>query len=167
MEVDVRTMRMKQTVSEAVRVWRTRQETEAGTDKERDTPLPIEEVLQSIPRREQAVPPDERKLWIPYVESARIHVSIGRSVMRLFTWLRVMLLIWFGNLSDQVLQRDTIKRRAVRFREVLERAGGTFIKVGQQMAMRVDLLPWAYCVELSKMLDRMAPFAVEEALETV
>src|ERR1051325_643674 len=33
--------------------------------------------------------------------------------------------------------------------------------------MRVDLLPWAYCVELSKMLDRMAPLPVEEALQAV
>src|SRR5258706_1650504 len=58
-------------------------------------------------------------------------------------------------------------RRAVRFRKALERAGGTFVKVGQQLAMRVDLLPWAYCVELSKMLDRMAPFPVEQALQAV
>ncbi len=166
-EVDARMRRVRQTVSEAVRVWRTRQETGAGADEERHEPLPLEEVLRSIPRREQAIPPDERKLWIPYVESTPIKVSIGRSLMRLFTWLRVMLTVWLGNLFDKVLRRDTITRRAVRFREALERAGGTFVKVGQQMAMRVDLLPWAYCVELSKMLDRMAPFAVEDALNAV
>jgi ubiquinone biosynthesis protein len=55
----------------------------------------------------------------------------------------------------------------MRFRQALERAGGTFVKLGQQLAMRVDLLPWAYCVELSKMLDRMEPFAVEQALQAV
>jgi ubiquinone biosynthesis protein len=49
----------------------------------------------------------------------------------------------------------------------MERAGGTFVKVGQQLAMRVDLLPWAYCVELSKMLDRMIPFSTEEALAAI
>ena len=49
----------------------------------------------------------------------------------------------------------------------MERAGGTFVKLGQQLAMRVDLLPWAYCVELSKMLDRMIPFPTEQALQAV
>ncbi len=41
------------------------------------------------------------------------------------------------------------------------------MKLGQQLAMRVDLLPWAYCVELSKMLDRMTPFSTEQALQAV
>ena len=41
------------------------------------------------------------------------------------------------------------------------------MKLGQQLAMRVDLLPWAYCVELSKMLDRMIPFSTEQALQAV
>jgi ubiquinone biosynthesis protein len=78
-----------------------------------------------------------------------------------------MITVGLGNFVDRLFRRDTITWRAVRFREALERAGGTFVKVGQQLAMRVDLLPWAYCVELSKMLDRMAPFPVEEALQAV
>src|SRR5688572_18329369 len=76
-------------------------------------------------------------------------------------------MIWSGDVIDKVLRHHTSARSAVRFRKVLERAGGTFVKLGQQLAMRVDLLPWAYCVELSKMLDRMAPFPVEEALQAV
>src|SRR5258706_5984187 len=47
------------------------------------------------------------------------------------------------------------------------RAGGTLVKLGQQAAMRIDLLPWAYCVELSKMLDQMPPFPVAQALEAI
>jgi predicted unusual protein kinase regulating ubiquinone biosynthesis (AarF/ABC1/UbiB family) len=49
----------------------------------------------------------------------------------------------------------------------LQRAGGTFVKFGQQLAMRIDLLPWDYCVELSKMLDRMPAFPLEDALGAV
>ena len=165
--VDVRSIRVRQSVSEAVRLWRSRQKAETETGEERSEPLPLEEVLQSIPRREQSIPPDERKLWIPYVEPMPIHMSIGRSLRRLFTWLGVMLTVWLGDFFDKVLRKDTMTRRAVRFRQALERAGGTFVKVGQQLAMRVDLLPWAYCVELSKMLDRMAPFPVEQALQAV
>ncbi|MCJ7623825.1 MAG: AarF/ABC1/UbiB kinase family protein, partial [Anaerolineaceae bacterium] len=48
-----------------------------------------------------------------------------------------------------------------------EKVGGTFIKFGQQMAMRIDLIPWAYTVELAKMLDRIPPFPVEKAIEII
>jgi predicted unusual protein kinase regulating ubiquinone biosynthesis (AarF/ABC1/UbiB family) len=33
--------------------------------------------------------------------------------------------------------------------------------------MRIDVVPWEYCAELSKMLDRMPPFPVEQALAAV
>jgi ubiquinone biosynthesis protein len=36
-------------------------------------------------------------------------------------------------------------------------AGGAFIKLGQLLAMRYDLLPSAYCQELSLLLDRLPP----------
>ena len=61
----------------------------------------------------------------------------------------------FGILWDKLMSHDTIERRAVRLREALERIGGSAVKVGQQMAMRIDLLPYEYTVELAKMLDRM------------
>jgi ubiquinone biosynthesis protein len=33
--------------------------------------------------------------------------------------------------------------------------------------MRIDLVPWVYCVELSKMLDRMLPFPSQQAIQAV
>jgi len=160
-------MRVRPAVFEAVRVWKKRQKAVAGLDEERSAYPPAESILQSLPRRQQAVPPDERKLWIPYVDQLPIRNTFFRSFIRLFAWLRVILTIALGNFFDQLLRRDTVERRAGRFRRALERAGGTFVKLGQQLAMRVDLLPWAYCVELSKMLDRMIPFSTEQALQAV
>ena len=55
----------------------------------------------------------------------------------------------------------------LRLRLALEQAGGSFVKLGQQLAMRIDLVPWAYCIELSKMLDRMPPFPAEQALAAI
>jgi len=72
-----------------------------------------------------------------------------------------------GTLWDRLWRRDSESRRAVRLRRTFERVGGTFIKFGQQMAMRIDLLPWAYTVELAKMLDNIPPFPVEQALEII
>jgi predicted unusual protein kinase regulating ubiquinone biosynthesis (AarF/ABC1/UbiB family) len=164
---DVKPIRVRPAVFEAVRVWKNRQQAAAGSDEERSAYPPAESILQSIPRRQQSIPPAERKLWIPYVDQLPIRNTFGRSFIRLFAWMRVILTIGLGNFFDQLLRRDTIERRAVRFRRALERAGGTFVKLGQQLAMRVDLLPWAYCVELSKMLDRMTPFPTAEALQAV
>ena len=163
----LRTIRARSSVVEAVREWRTRQMEAAGTGRERGVHPPAETVLRSIPRREQSVPLDERKLWIPQVEQIFARNLLIRSIGRLFVWQRVILAIVLGNFFDRVFRRDTMERRAVRFRRALEKAGGTFVKLGQQLAMRVDLLPWAYCVELSKMLDRMIPFPVEQALQAV
>jgi predicted unusual protein kinase regulating ubiquinone biosynthesis (AarF/ABC1/UbiB family) len=164
---DLRPITIRQSVREAVRVWKDRQKTVADVGGERVEVPPAESILQSLPRRQQSVPSDERKLWIPYVELFPVKYSFGQSLMRLFAWLRVILTIVPGDFFDKLLRKDTVERRAVRFRRALERAGGTFVKLGQQLAMRVDLLPWAYCVELSKMLDRMTPFSTEQALQAV
>ena len=164
---DIKPIRVRQAVFDAVRVWKRRQEALAGIGEGGGAYPPAESILQGIPRRQQSVPPDERKLWIPYVEPLVIRNTFGQNLRRLFAWLRVILTVVLGDFFDKVIRRDTMERRAVRFRRALERAGGTFVKLGQQLAMRVDLLPWAYCVELSKMLDRMTPFPSEEALKAI
>jgi predicted unusual protein kinase regulating ubiquinone biosynthesis (AarF/ABC1/UbiB family) len=50
----------------------------------------------------------------------------------------------------------------VRLRRALETLGGGWIKLGQLLALRFDLLPAAYCVELFNLLNRVAPFPYEE-----
>ncbi|HEX8054619.1 MAG TPA: AarF/UbiB family protein, partial [Thermoleophilaceae bacterium] len=50
-----------------------------------------------------------------------------------------------------------------RLRELLERLGPTFVKVGQYLALRPDLIPQEYCDELLRLLDRVPPFPWEEA----
>lgn len=47
------------------------------------------------------------------------------------------------------------KRQARRFRESAEEMGGLLIKVGQFLSSRVDLLPKAYLIELSKLQDHV------------
>src|SRR6202035_5093485 len=50
----------------------------------------------------------------------------------------------------------------VRLRRALETLGGGWIKLGQLLALRFDLLPAAYCVELFNLLNRLAPFPYAE-----
>jgi ubiquinone biosynthesis protein len=55
----------------------------------------------------------------------------------------------------------------VRLRRALERLGGGWAKLGQLLALRFDLLPEAYCLELFALLNRVAPFAYAEVEQVV
>ncbi len=161
---------VRQAVFDAVNVWQRHQKLARREQEEAINPAiypPAETILHSIPRREQLINPDEKRLWMPYIEPVIFKNSVWRSLGRLFTWFNFLSTIVFGRLFDQLLRRDTVERQAVRLRLALERAGGTFVKLGQQVAMRIDLVPWAYCIELSKMLDRMPPFPTEQALAAI
>jgi len=83
-------------------------------------------------------------------EVSRIH-----SFRRLFRWFRLLVSFTLNTLFHVLLGRDNPERRALRLRSAFERQGGSFVKLGMHLSMRVDLMPWAYSSELSRMLDRM------------
>lgn len=51
----------------------------------------------------------------------------------------------------------------VRLRKALVRLGPTFVKLGQYLAMRPDVLPQEYCDEMLELVDRVPSFAWPEA----
>jgi predicted unusual protein kinase regulating ubiquinone biosynthesis (AarF/ABC1/UbiB family) len=55
----------------------------------------------------------------------------------------------------------------VRARLALERLGGAWVKLGQMLAMRFDVLPATYCAELFKLLDQVQPFAYADVREII
>ncbi|MBC7235770.1 MAG: AarF/ABC1/UbiB kinase family protein [Chloroflexi bacterium] len=54
-----------------------------------------------------------------------------------------------------------------RVRRTLEELGPTFIKLGQILSTRPDVLPPEYILELSKLLDDTPPAPVEQIIETI
>jgi predicted unusual protein kinase regulating ubiquinone biosynthesis (AarF/ABC1/UbiB family) len=54
------------------------------------------------------------------------------------------------------------RSRPVRLRLAFEELGGAWIKLGQMLALRFDLLPAVYCDELFKLLNQVAPFSYAE-----
>jgi ubiquinone biosynthesis protein len=51
----------------------------------------------------------------------------------------------------------------VQFRQFLQQRGPIFIKIGQYLALRPDILPQRYCDELIHLLDRVPPFPWPQA----
>lgn len=57
--------------------------------------------------------------------------------------------------------------RGVRIRLVLEELGPVYIKLGQMLSTRRDLMPEDIATELAKLQDRVPPFPGEKAIELV
>lgn len=66
--------------------------------------------------------------------------------------------------ADEAVSRLTIPQR---LRRTFEQLGATFIKVGQFLSGRADLLPPAYIEEFSKLLDAAPPVPAEEIREVI
>ena len=82
-------------------------------------------------------------------------------------WLYALTYYGVHRLRHRLRGRVTAAEHGLLLRETLQRMGGTFVKLGQQLSTRLDLLPFETCNELSKMLDAMPPFPTEQAIAAV
>ena len=125
------------------------------------------DVIRPMPRRQPFHSHDTGHVSLRMERRAEFKPGIIRPFMRLFVWLFICMRFFGGNALDLLSGRDTIQRRAVRLREVFDGAGVSFAKLAQQLSLRADMLPYAYCAELSKMLDRAKPFPTIEAIAII
>jgi predicted unusual protein kinase regulating ubiquinone biosynthesis (AarF/ABC1/UbiB family) len=124
-------------------------------------------VLQPLPRRQQlATDGNDREATRPYHQQAEVQdVSAFRAGLRATRWVAAILVLGFRLTWDVLCRRATIQRKAVHVRRVFESIGGTAIKFGQQLSVRVDFLPFEICQELAGLLDSVPPFDVAYARE--
>src|SRR5881275_1231947 len=96
----------------------------------------------------------------PRTERLKRALYVGR-VARRGGLLRVLreLGVW-GN-------RPATREGAEEFRRALEELGTTYIKLGQLLSSRPDLLPDAYIEELGKLVDEVPPFPFAELEQVV
>jgi len=64
-------------------------------------------------------------------------------------------------------ERPATREGAVEFRQALEELGTTYLKLGQLLASRPDLLPDVYIEELGKLVDEVPPFPFSEVEQIV
>ncbi len=102
-----------------------------------------------------------------------------KNIGRLEEIASVLLKHGFGHIVDRlgIGERLALRKRAgeeakrlsraERVRKVLEELGPTFVKFGQVMSLRSDLLPDDVIVELRKLQDTVPPFSVKEVKSVI
>ncbi|MBZ0250562.1 MAG: ubiquinone biosynthesis regulatory protein kinase UbiB [Burkholderiales bacterium] len=103
--------------------------------------------------------------------------------MRVFRLLRILSTIGRHGLDEFIVGRGTAlvrlpfrvaffwadrsRPRAVRLREALQELGPIFVKFGQLLSIRPDLIPADIVEELSKLQDSVPPFPAEQVVATL
>jgi predicted unusual protein kinase regulating ubiquinone biosynthesis (AarF/ABC1/UbiB family) len=124
------------------------------------------DVVRSMPRRKVRHTAGAT-VTLPRARRVTFKAGLIRPIGRMFTWAWGAIRFVCGNFGDILLRRDTTQRRAVRLRRIFESTGASISKLGQQLSLRADILPYAYCAELGKMLDRAPPFPTAEAIASI
>jgi len=112
---------------------------------------------------------------------------VGRTYRNLNRYRQILAVLFkygFGDLIEllkidqyievglQLISKDRRKRleklsRAERIRMAFEELGPTYVKLGQILSTRPDLIPIDFTKELSKLQDKVPPFSFNEAKRTV
>ncbi len=90
---------------------------------------------------------------------------LGRAFSIFWTFLLFIVAIWWDRRTGQV-ERNQLKR-AVWLREILTNLGPAYIKVGQALSTRPDLVPPTYLEELTLLQDQLPPFPNEIAFRFI
>ncbi|MBI4964202.1 MAG: AarF/ABC1/UbiB kinase family protein [Desulfomonile tiedjei] len=80
--------------------------------------------------------------------------------------LKYLRLTWPGHKGREV-EPPALKTPAQRFRQALEDLGGGFVKLGQLLSTRADILPKNWIEELSHLQDEVAPLEFDQLLTTL
>ncbi|MCC5604546.1 ABC1 kinase family protein [Nostoc favosum] len=108
-------------------------------------------------------------LYDPVVIAAHYQNRPLQVVRRIFAVLGPALSFAFGLWSDSkrgiVVKND--RRRATQLRVLLTQLGPAYIKIGQALSTRPDLVPPVYLEELTKLQDQLPPFPNEIAYQFI
>jgi ubiquinone biosynthesis protein len=126
------------------------------------------EVWRTLPRREKLLHGTTGDFeHPPQMTVVSFKAGFFKTAGRLLLCIYAIGYYLFWRLLNKLRGQDTPQAGAVHLREAFQRVGGTFIKLGQQLSLRADLLPYAYCVELSKLLDNVEPFDASWAAKAI
>jgi predicted unusual protein kinase regulating ubiquinone biosynthesis (AarF/ABC1/UbiB family) len=81
--------------------------------------------------------------------------------------IRLVRVVVFRGREGSNKKEARLRKQATWLRKSLIGLGPTFIKIGQALGTRADLLPLAYVSELSTLQDQVPPFATAEAFARI
>jgi predicted unusual protein kinase regulating ubiquinone biosynthesis (AarF/ABC1/UbiB family) len=90
---------------------------------------------------------------------------LGRLLNILFPFLWFAVGLWWDGLWQK--NAKTSRKRAIQLRELLTHLGPTYIKVGQALSTRPDLVPPLYLEELTTLQDQLPSFPNEMAYQFI
>ncbi|MFB2773390.1 ABC1 kinase family protein [Pelatocladus sp. BLCC-F211] len=90
---------------------------------------------------------------------------LRRIITVLTPTIRFALGIWWDTKRGVVVKND--RRRAIQLREMLTKLGPAYIKIGQALSTRPDLVPPMFLEELTQLQDKLPAFANEIAYQFI
>ncbi|MGV0023556.1 ABC1 kinase family protein [Phormidesmis priestleyi] len=88
----------------------------------------------------------------------------GRALSIFLPFLFFGLRLWVDRFTGN---QNSQQKQAIHLREMLTRLGPAFIKIGQALSTRPDLVPPDYLEELTKLQDQLPPFPNEIAFQFI
>lgn len=121
-------------------------------------------VLRSLPRPEPPPSIDAAPIPLP---KAWPRPTVGEVIRRGLRWARAGAGFAGRVLADRARGRASMTAVGEHLREAFEEVGGTAIKIGQQLSVRLDLLPFEFCMALAELTDKVRPFSTERAIAEI
>lgn len=90
---------------------------------------------------------------------------LGRVFGIIWPFLSFALSLWWDRRTGKLAQNQ--RTRAIRLREILTNLGPAYIKIGQALSTRPDLVPPIYLEELTQLQDQLPPFPNEVAYQFI
>jgi ubiquinone biosynthesis protein len=97
------------------------------------------------------------RIWITAVRFGLDDFFLGHERVKIIRWAVETLFFW----------RDLSRPRGERLRLALESLGPIFVKFGQMLSTRRDMIPPDIADELARLQDRVPPFPSEQALAAI
>ncbi|GAB4143306.1 MAG: AarF/ABC1/UbiB kinase family protein [Cyanobacteria bacterium J069] len=130
-----------------------------------DRPGSMEEHLKSAHDASEMVAVRYDPVAIADYYGARPLQVIGRTIGILFPFVLFALGLWWDKQLGRIEQNQ--RRRAESLRDTLTHLGPAYIKIGQALSTRPDLVPPIYLEELTRLQDQLPPFPNEVAFQFI
>ncbi|HEU4832773.1 MAG TPA: AarF/ABC1/UbiB kinase family protein [Pyrinomonadaceae bacterium] len=115
---------------------------------------------RAVARKQELARGLGRKARLKAWASAQLYIAFDR-------FIRALRYFVFRGAEGSAKKQARLKKQAVWMRESLIELGPTFIKIGQALGTRADLLPLEYVKELATLQDQVPAFPTSEAFAII